>query len=152
MKVKRSFASTMGVVVATLILAGGSAPAQAESDVATVQDGGSSVAAESPTISPGPARPPRYTSSSTEYDCPREFACFAVYDPMHRAYKVFDLWACGTYALSNWLRFGSLRNSQILNAHVVLLDANRRPIGQPYPPDGLAKVVNWDPVYWIRPC
>jgi hypothetical protein len=155
MNFKRMTAGAMGAALAVLILVGLGVPAQAVSQrasgVPAARDGQPSIAAASPGISPPPADV-WYIPNATDYACPSRYACFAVYDPTVGMYKVFLLYYCGRYTVYNWYHWGSLRNSQVGNAHVRLYDRNGWQIGPAYPPDGLAKYVDWTPVYFVRPC
>lgn len=108
------------------------------------------LAAVSPSIYP--ATSVWYVPPGGTYNCAGGNACAAVWDPTRNEYKVFYLFYCRTYALSNWYGQGSVKNLQTGGARMVLLDANRNYLTS-YPADGVLKTVwDWGPVYYIKNC
>lgn len=107
------------------------------------------VSAVSPTIWP-PAERVRYWSSDSR-TCPYKRLCVDVWDPTRNDYKIFDLYACGPYRLSNWLGFGNFENNQTAGTVGRFLDRNGHEVHNTGPAWGWGGV-NWDPVWSIKAC
>ena len=118
-RIKRTITGVAGVILGMLIAVGANIPAQAAPNALSTPAGNANVAAVSPGISPAAERI-RYVSDPFNYSCPSGRACFAVWDPNRGQYKVFNLYYCGTYYLSNWFDAGTLRNSQTGRVPVIL--------------------------------
>jgi hypothetical protein len=147
-RIKRTMTGVVGAVLGMLVVAAANVPAQAAPDASAPRE--VNVAAVAPGISPA-AEQIRYVSDLHDYSCGSGRACFAVQDPTQGRYKVFDLFHCGTYNLSNWHGVGTFRNSQTGGAAVVLYDQNG-PFPFEYPPAFWYYELNWDPVWRIKPC
>ncbi|WJK42887.1 hypothetical protein O7608_11130 [Solwaraspora sp. WMMA2056] len=78
---------------------------------APADTGASSLAAASPTISPAAARV-RYFAPGSTASCPSGNLCLAVWNSPGSNWKVFDLYYCHRYALSNWYGQGHWVNNQ----------------------------------------
>ncbi len=147
----------VGVILGVLVAGGVATAAHAEPAVArsaatTAAD--HTAAAVSPGISPAAERI-RFVGLFDSYDCPLGRACLAVWDPTRTAYKVFDLFRCGTYRLSFWHDQGTMKNNQTGGAAVWLFDGSGNPIeSSPKPPTGNDAFyeVDWDPVWSVKPC
>lgn len=148
-----------GVVLATMLaLVGPAAAQQAEptggltSSLPPALDSVESVSAAvavSPTISPAAYRV-RYQTSNAVPSCPTGNLCLKVWDPARSSWKVFDLYYCRTYALSNWLGAGIYNNAQTGGVRVYFYDQNWN-ILRSFTSRG-AGTFNWSPVWYIRNC
>lgn len=153
MSLRRAITIAISTVLGMLVLAGASGPAQAAPDVPSAPAGGLSVAAMSPGISP-PAEHTYHIDYFDDYNCPLGRACMQVWDPTVGKWKIFNLFRCGTYNLSYWYGWGTMRNNQTDDAAVVLYGENGADLGS-YPPSGPPEFfyqVNWTPVWRIKPC
>ncbi|MEE6263065.1 hypothetical protein [Plantactinospora sonchi] len=146
----RTIVGTVGVAVGMLLCALAGAPAQA-APAPPVAD--STVMAASPGISPAAERVThvgRYDFA--DYPCPLGRACLAVWDDTVGQWKVFHLYRCGAYTLSNWYDLGAMKNNQTGSAAVRTYGSGGGPI-RTYPPNGnTIYEVDWYPVWTVRPC
>lgn len=71
--------------------------------------GGVGAAAVPPTVSPAADW---FYYSGTGYTCPQGNFCARVWDPTANTYRVYKLFRCATYSLSNWQGTGGYVNRQ----------------------------------------
>ncbi|MFF1544721.1 hypothetical protein [Streptomyces sp. NPDC058291] len=141
MRTKRSLPGAIG----TLALVLGSVCASGSAQAAS-----SATSAVSPTISPAAAS--QLVPAGDHVDCDRGNFCAAVWDPTVSQWRVFFLYDCNRYYLSDWHGAGEVMNSQTDNAEATLYGQNGNVL-QTFPvvtddaPD-----VDWEPVWSIRNC
>jgi hypothetical protein len=124
----------------------GVSPPPASQDVESA-----SIQAVSPRITPA-ARRVRYVSLINDYSCPLGNLCVAVWDPTRLDYKVFDLYNCNLYHLSNWSGYGSLRNNQTGNVLTTFYDENYNETDYYRPDYPKTHYGFWNPIWHIRNC
>lgn len=128
---------TMTLVLAS-VLASGSAQAAS-----------SATSAVSPTVSP--AAPSQLVPSGSHITCDTGYFCAGVRDPTAGQWRVFFLYDCDRYYLSNWQGTGEVMNSQTDNAQATIYGQSGDVI-QTFPVSTDAPDVDWDPVWSIRNC
>jgi len=140
MRTKRALLSAVGTMtlVPASVFASGSAHAAP-----------STTAAVSPTISP--AAPSQLVSSGSHITCDPGNFCAGVWDPTVNQWRVFFLYECSRYYLSNWHGTGEVMNSQTDNAQATIYGQNGNVI-QTFPVSTDAPDVDWEPVWSIRNC
>ncbi|MFI9462128.1 hypothetical protein [Streptomyces xiamenensis] len=109
------------------------------------------MAAVSPTISP--SAPFIHVSAGAQYTCESGNLCTAVWDPVVTKWKVFKLYNCNRYSLSNWLDGGdgTYRNTQTGNPTSYFYNQSGGVITSFKPFSG-QRYQNWAPVWSIRNC
>jgi hypothetical protein len=148
----RKLLAAMIATIGLLALGGASAAAgppsgpEASAAPQTAQPG---VTAVTPTMWP-PAERVRYWSSDSR-DCPYKRLCVDVWDPTRNDYKIFDLYACGPYRLSNWYGHGTFTNNQTPGTVGRFLDRNGFEVHNTGPAWSWGGV-GWDPVWSIKAC
>jgi hypothetical protein len=144
----------MRILLAALTLAAVTlvaAPVQASPGPSPAPAGEASILAVSPTISPQ-AESVGYVVDPWNYYCATGRACLAVWDPTTSGwYKVFDLYNCGEYRLSNWYGWGTMRNRQTGGVSV-LLYGQYHDLKGIYPVSIGTYQVDWTPIWYVRPC
>jgi hypothetical protein len=141
----------IGLTLATLgmALVGGSLQASAAESPAGV----AKTVAAAPGMSPAPERATyigRY--DFYDYNCPSGRACLAVWNQAGSNWRVFDMYACRTYYLSNAYT-GAIKNKQTGGALVSMYGASGNflyAFGTDTEPE--PRSVNLEPVYSVRPC
>lgn len=106
-------------------------------------------AAVPPTISPSVVT--EHVSEVGGFTCHRGELCTQVWDPTVSRWKVFHLYNCRMYSLSNWLGSGYFVNNQTGNAVASFYDQNGRLLFRTSP-DNVLYPLNWDPIWYIRNC
>ncbi|WP_326761935.1 hypothetical protein OHB35_46470 [Streptomyces phaeochromogenes] len=140
MRLQRSLlgaASTMTLVLASVSVSG------------SAQAASSATSAVSPTISP--AVPSQLVPSGGHVTCDTGNFCAGVWDPTVNQWRVFFLYDCNRYYLSNWQGTGEVMNSQTDNAQATIYGQNGNVI-QTFPVSTDAPDVDWEPVWSIRNC
>ncbi|MEU2287123.1 hypothetical protein ABZ614_35320 [Streptomyces sp. NPDC013178] len=152
-----------GVLLSVLLSAFAAGPVQAATDSPRAEDSHtmimppapegapsptSRVAAASPTISPSANYV--HATSGNPVDCDEGYLCPAVWDPSAGAYKVFFLYYCNRYSLSNWNGRGQVVNNQI-GAAAFFYGQNGEVLDAVLP-DRVAYDYDWTPVWHIRNC
>ncbi|MFB9236264.1 hypothetical protein ACFFWC_12010 [Plantactinospora siamensis] len=115
--------------------------------------GGVGGAAVSPTINPAAAQI-RYTTDPTRTTCASRNLCVFVLDPTRPAgtYKVFDLFTCQRYYLTQWLGTGYYNNQQTGSpAPTVYFYPQSGPPIRSFTAKGIG-TQNWFPVWSIVNC
>ncbi len=108
------------------------------------------VSAATPTISPA-ARQVRFVAPGQFYNCDQGNLCVTVWDPTVGLFKIFDLYQCRTYTLSNWFGAGLYWNAQTGGAVARFYDGSWRVVVSA-PVSVVDKEINWDPLWYIRNC
>jgi murein DD-endopeptidase MepM/ murein hydrolase activator NlpD len=107
----------------------------------------------SPTISPSDSAPNadfEHVSAGGSYSCPFGTLCTGVWDPSVGKWKVFKLYYCRTYALSNWLGAGFFWNNQTPGTTAFFYGQSGNVLAS-FLPGGQLNY-NWDPVWFIKNC
>ncbi|MES5820807.1 hypothetical protein [Streptomyces sp. RG80] len=130
--------------VATMTLVSASVFVSGSAQAAT-----SATSAVAPTISP--AASSQLVPNGEHISCDTGNFCAGVWDPTVNQWRVFFLYDCHLYHLSNWQGTGEVVNSQTGNAQATTHGQNGALI-QTYPVSADAPDVNWDPVWSIRNC
>ncbi|WP_369266459.1 hypothetical protein [Streptomyces harbinensis] len=108
------------------------------------------VAAVAPTISPGASF--EHVATGQRYTCAAGNLCTEVWDPTVNKWKVYKLYTCNRYYLSNWLNTGYYVNNQTGNPTSYFYGRYGDVI-KPFKPHFGAKYSqNWNPVWSIRNC
>lgn len=121
-------------------------PAPAEAQAAA--DAG--VAAVAPTISPGAQF--EHVLPNGTYSCAEGNLCTGVWNPTNGHWKVYKLYTCNRYYLSNWLNTGFYMNNQTGNPTSYFYDQSGNVIKSFKPNYGVQYLQNWNPVWSIRNC
>ncbi|NNN34453.1 hypothetical protein HLK59_29650 [Streptomyces sp. S3(2020)] len=129
--------AVMALVPASVLASG---PARAAS---------SATSAVSPTVSP--AAPSQLVPSGSHITCDTGYFCAGVWDPAADQWRVFFLYTCNRYHLSNWHGTGEVMNSQTDNAQATTYGQNGDVI-ETFPVSTDAPDVDWEPVWSIRNC
>ncbi|ANS65932.1 hypothetical protein SLINC_3708 [Streptomyces lincolnensis] len=140
MRTKRSLLGAVGTMTLVLASVLASGTAQAASSAAS---------AVAPTISP--AADSRLVPAGSHITCDTGNFCAGVWDPTVNQWRVFFLYHCNRYHLSNWQGTGEVVNSQTDNAQATTYGQNGNVI-QTFPVSTDAPDVDWDPVWSIRNC
>lgn len=138
---------TIGMLAAVGSVTASAAPSSGPD--AAAANGQAAVAAVAPTIWP-PAERVRYWNAGSR-DCPYKRLCVDVWDPTRNDYKIFDLYACGPYRLSNWYGFGNFTNNQTAGTVGRFLGRDGGEVHNTGPAWSWGGV-NWDPVWSIKAC
>jgi hypothetical protein len=165
MGVKRSILGVVGVLawMLTAVLATGSAQAAVPSNhdagshdmvLPSAPRGAESmssqfVAATSPTISP--AVHTRHAKPGSIGSCSPGYLCAGVWDPTTLDWKIFDMYACNTYALSYWQGNGAYFDNQTNNVVSYFYDQSHR-VRNSFTPDAKNHPYNWDSIWYIKTC
>ncbi|MFI9171992.1 hypothetical protein [Streptomyces lincolnensis] len=140
MRTQRSLLGAVGTM--TLVLASVLA-------TGTAQAASSAPSAVSPTVSP--AADSRLVPSGSHITCDTGNFCAGVWDPTVNQWRVFFLYHCNRYHLSNWHGTGEVSNSQTDNAQATTYGQNGDVI-QIFPVSNDKPDVDWEPVWSIRNC
>lgn len=117
------------------------------------EDGSSFVA--SPTISPSDSAPGadvQFAPAGGTYSCASGTFCAGVWDPNAGQWKVFKLFFCTTYALSNWNGSGFYFDNQTAGTQTFFYDQFHIQINKNAIFPGPQVNYNWDPVWFIKNC
>ncbi|MBX7267842.1 hypothetical protein KIF24_18565 [Micromonospora sp. Llam7] len=106
-------------------------------------------AAASPSISPAASRVRHFTKNE-KATCPSGNLCAAVWDPTISRWKVFDLYYCNRYYLSNWLGDGGYYNAQTGGVRFTFYAQNGNVLRSSTSTGAFVR--NWDAVWSIRNC
>lgn len=139
-----------GLMTVTLVSGAGASAAEAP---ASSSSSDRNVAAASPTVSP--KAPYFYTEGPNSYTCKKGNLCVRVYDPTHagkKKYKVFKLYKCNTYSLSNWKGRGGYANVQTGNRATAKFYGKSGNVVKKVKVGDRSKSYNWTPVWKIRNC
>ena len=163
MRAKRSLFGVIAVVAWALLAAFATGPAHAAAGSGsraggTVQvtppaphDAGAlaaRAAAVSPTISP--ATNWIHRAENEEFDCKAGNLCLEVWDPTVSKWKVFFLYTCNRYSLSNWLNSGYYLNKQTGSVTSYFYGAQGQVLRAFSPPQ--VGTQDWNPVWSVRNC
>ncbi|MEV0241669.1 hypothetical protein AB0I06_17300 [Streptomyces sp. NPDC050674] len=105
-------------------------------------------AAVSPTISPSTRWIHR--AENETFDCNAGNLCLEVWDPTVAKWKVFFLYTCNRYSLSNWLGTGYYLNKQTGSVTSYFYNAQGQVLRAFTPPQ--VGTQDWDPVWSVRNC
>ncbi|GAA4692869.1 hypothetical protein APR04_002167 [Promicromonospora umidemergens] len=180
---KRTFTTLSGLLTALLLVVGGSQVAQASdagqgsvapdgtrvTDVSTqdrtfvlppapaeARSGGDFGAMAVPTISPTVAV--SYANPGGEYTCEYATLCAWAWDTSHDKWKIFHLYNCHKYALSNWIGNGGFNNNQTRGTVARFYGQNGSTQVAPASTAYEIRSVNrgdfggWSPVWFVRNC
>ncbi|MCX4238969.1 hypothetical protein [Streptomyces ortus] len=109
-----------------------------------------SLAAASPGISP--AVNTQHVPSGGSFSCGDGNFCAAVWDPTTSDWKIFFLFACQRYSVSNWLGDGAYYNQQTGNATASIYGQSGNVLVSAPADGGISHGINWDAVWSIRNC
>ncbi|MGY5046535.1 hypothetical protein ACWDE0_12880 [Streptomyces sp. 900105755] len=149
MRAKRSLLGIIGVVVCLLMAPLATGPAQAATASGPRTSASAQVAAAvSPTISP--ATTVSYRTDDQTFTCGAGNLCLEVRDPTVSKWKIFYLYNCNRYYLSNWYGNGYYLNKQTGSVTSYLYDANGNVLRAFSPPQ--VGEQDWNPVWSVRNC
>jgi len=111
--------------------------------------GAVSILAASPTILPGANF--EYVAPGGYYSCATGTLCTGVWDPNADKWKVFKLYYCATYALSDWNGDGFYWDNQSGNPVSIFYGQFMNELRRIHPGAGQTNY-NWDPAYFIKNC
>lgn len=103
----------------------------------------------SPSISPSVSV--QFAAPGGTYSCASGNLCAGVWDPNAGQWKVFKLFSCTTYALSNWNGSGFYLDNQTGSPLSTFQDQSHNVIFSFFPGGGQQNF-NWDPVWFIKNC
>jgi hypothetical protein len=110
---------------------------------------GLAAAVAAPTVSPSVST--THVAPGTAYTCYSGDLCPVVWDYSTSSYKIFFLYICTKYSLSNWLNTGNYSDRQSSGAHTYFYGSSGNVLTSFYPPQTNV-AYNWTPVYSIRNC
>lgn len=151
MNVKRSILTMVGVLAATVtaVSTAGGAQAALPSNHDTAGQV-LTVAGSSPSVYPA-ARQIRWRAPGDPLlGCATGNLCLEVWDSTSNLFKIFDLYKCNRYALSNWTGTGTWNNQQTGGAFVHFYDQYGYVI-RSFTLIGMG-TQHWGPVYSVRNC
>ncbi|MGW7519970.1 hypothetical protein ACWGJ2_30770 [Streptomyces sp. NPDC054796] len=162
MRIKRSVIGVLAVLAWMLAAALAAGPAQAATS-SEHADGGTVLtlppapddasaarsAAVSPTITPEVRT--EHGQPGNDYVCPAGNLCTVVWDPTTSDYKVFFLYTCQKYALSDWEGTGNYWNGQTGNVTSYFYGQSGNVL-KSFQPDAANHAQDWSPVWSIRNC
>jgi hypothetical protein len=125
--------------------------AAAATAVDPVKQAAAMFAASPPTISPATEIEDAVPGGS--YSCASGNFCAVVWNPAIAKWRVFKLFVCQRYTVSNWLGNGFYLDNQTGRPATKLFGQNRaqlKPPGDIFP--GGQKNIDWDPVFSIVNC
>ncbi|MCI4065880.1 hypothetical protein MRQ36_26345 [Micromonospora sp. R77] len=105
--------------------------------------------AVAPMISPAP-RQTRHVAAGKPATCASGNLCTFVWDPTTNSWKIFDLFTCARYSLSNWLGDGFYTNAQTGGVTVTFYGQGGNVLNS-FTGTGTGSQ-DWDPVWSIRNC
>ncbi|MFE7895619.1 hypothetical protein [Streptomyces sp. NPDC057412] len=111
---------------------------------------GASLAAASPGISP--AVNTQHVPAGGSFSCGDGNFCAAVWDPTTSDWKIFFLFACQRYSVSNWLGDGAYYNQQTGNATASIYGQSGNLLVSAPADGGIIHDIDWDAVWSIRNC
>jgi len=162
MRAKRSLLGIIGVVAWLLLATFSTGPAQAATAPGT-QTGDrvqvappaphgagaqSAVAAVSPTISP--AANWIHRAEDEQFECKAGNLCVEAWDPTVGKWKIFFLYTCNRYYLSDWYNDGYYLNKQTGSVTSYFYGAQGQVLRAFSPPQ--VGTQDWSPVWSIRNC
>lgn len=115
----------------------------------SAQPGAGRAAAVSPSISPSVRT--AYVSPTGQYSCSSGNLCTLAWDPTKSNWKIFYLYQCNRYSLSNWLAGGYYFDNQVGGVTSYFYDQSGN-ILKSFTPDNNQHEQNWTPVWSIRNC
>ncbi|MDP9793543.1 hypothetical protein J2S43_002055 [Catenuloplanes nepalensis] len=107
--------------------------------------------ANTPTMSPAPRRVYNAADGS-EWICPVENLCVAVWDPTQSNWKVFDLYTCNRYYFSYWDGDGLYLDRQTAGTVSSVYNQSGGVLHTFTPDYPTVHVYNWSPAWSIRNC
>jgi hypothetical protein len=149
MRDKRPLPGILAVAACMLLAAFSTAPAQAATGSgpdASVRT--QAVAAVSPTIST--AANFIYRAEDEQFTCTAGNLCVEVRDPTVSKWKIFFLYTCNRYYLSDWYGDGYYLNKQTGSVTSYFYGAQGQVLRSFSPPQ--VGTQDWDPVWSIRNC
>ncbi len=105
--------------------------------------------AVAPTISPSVTT--GHVAAGGTYNCPSGDLCALPWDPTTSSWKIFYLYVCKTYTLSNWNGNGVYLDNQSSNAVTYFYNQSHGVLTH-FKPDYKQHSVDWTPVYYIKNC
>ncbi|WP_129786957.1 hypothetical protein [Promicromonospora panici] len=134
--------TAVGTQYRTLVLP----PAPTEAEV-----GGDFGITAVPTISPTVAV--SYANPGQQYGCEYGTMCAWAWDTSQNKWKIFHLYNCRTYALSNWIGDGGWDNNQTTGTVARFYGSNgSTQVLSPSTAFERRHPISWNPVYYIRNC
>lgn len=125
------------------------APDGAASTPTGLDKGGVSNFTASPSISPSANF--QFAAPGGTYSCASGNLCTGVWDPNAGEWKIFKLFTCATYALSNWNGSGFYLDNQTGSPLSTFQDQFHNVLFSFFPGGGQQNF-NWDPVWFIKNC
>lgn len=142
--------SVLGTVAATVgLMAVGLTPGVAAAETTPSTDGRAALAASAPTISPAADF---FYYPGPGYTCPEGNLCLRVWDPTRSTYKVFKLYNCATYSLSNWNGVGGYANRQTGSRATATFYGQNGGVLKNVPVGESIQGYDWTPVWKVRNC
>ena len=105
--------------------------------------------AASPGISPSVTT--QHLPPNTPYTCSSGNLCTTVWDPTTSDYKVFFLYSCAKYSLSNWNGTGNYFDNQTGGVTSYFYGQSGNVL-KSFTPDSTTHAQDWGPVWSIRNC
>ena len=134
-------------VTAAGLMAVGLAPGAGAAEASLI--GGVGAAAVPPTVSPAADF---FYYPGPGYTCPEGNFCARVWDPTAGTYRVYKLYRCATYSLSNWLGVGGYANRQTGDRATATFYGQNGQVLKNVPVGGSIQDQDWGPVWKIRNC
>ncbi|MFD4874387.1 hypothetical protein ACFWOB_13555 [Streptomyces sp. NPDC058420] len=149
MRAKRSLLGIIGVMISLLMAVFATGPAQAATASGPrTSDHVQAAAAVSPTISPSTTV--SYRTDDQTFTCGAGNLCLEVWDQTVSKWKIFYLYNCNRYSLSNWTGNGYYLNKQTGSVTSYFYDANGNVLRSFSPPQ--VGDQDWNPVWSVRNC
>jgi hypothetical protein len=108
-----------------------------------------SAAAVSPTVSPAVSTV--HGAPGTPINCAAGNLCAFAWDPTTSDWKLFYLYTCNRYSLSNWLGTGGYLDKQTGGVTSYFYGQSGNVLAS-FTPDSTQHSYDWDPVWSIRNC
>ncbi|WP_416981299.1 hypothetical protein [Streptomyces sp. T028] len=164
-RAQRSVLGVLGALILALAAVFAAGPAQASAPSAGAASGHRQIAPPAPqgaqaadasiaAVSPGisPAVRTEHVASGGSFSCGDGNFCTAVWDPTTGDWKIFFLYECLRYSVSNWLGEGAYYNQQTGNPTATFYGQSGNVLHTSQPDGGIGWDYNWDAVWSIRNC
>ncbi|GAA4064981.1 hypothetical protein GCM10022233_44360 [Streptomyces shaanxiensis] len=159
-RAQRSVLGVIGALILALAAVFAAGPAQAASSSTNAavappapqgaQAADVSIAAVSPGISP--AANFIHVAAGGTFDCTSGSLCAAVWDPTTSDWKIYYLYTCARYSLSNWNGTGYYFDEQTGGVTSYFYGQSGNVLRSFKPDGGIRHEVDWTPVWSIRNC
>ncbi|MEU0412213.1 hypothetical protein ABZ307_30930 [Streptomyces griseorubiginosus] len=157
---RRSLLGLLGALMLALAAAFAAAPAQAAAPpdrdlghTVILPKPAGGVSTRSVAAVPGisPSTNVSYGVPGQSITCPSGNLCAGAWDTSRNQWKIFYLYSCKRYALTNWLDWGWFDNAQTGGAIGYFYGQNGNVLRTVYPGGGIQSYY-WDAVWSIRNC